>query len=116
MKRELASSQQSAPPDCLTVDEAAAVLRISRTKAYAQVNEYLAVGGEAGIPAIRIARQIRVPRAALEERLGAPITWPIPKPTKGPTAPAPPITLIHRSRRDSRIPRESAQLSLAIES
>jgi hypothetical protein len=64
MRRELASSHQSAPPDCLTVDEAAAVLRISRTKAYAQVNEYLDVGGEAGIPAIRIARQIRVPRAA----------------------------------------------------
>jgi excisionase family DNA binding protein len=115
MKREIARSQQLVPPDGLTVEEAAAVLRISRTKAYAQVNEYLDGGGESGIPAIRIARQIRVPRTALEEWLGGPITWPIPQSTESPRAATPTITLVHPTSRDSRAPRESAQLALAID-
>lgn len=107
----------SAPPDCLTVEEAAAVLRISRTTAYAQVNEYLDSGGASGVPAIRVARQIRVPRAALEDQLGAPITWPIPKSVAGQRG-AGPTTLVHPSPRDSqisRVPRESTQLALSID-
>ena len=114
MKRALVSPQHSAPPDCLTVEEAAAVLHISRTTAYAQVNEYLDSGGASGVPAIRVARQIRVPRAALEDQLGAPITWPIPKSVAGQRGAAP-TTLVHPSPRDSRISRESTQLALAID-
>ena len=117
MKRALVSPQHSAPPDCLTVEEAAAVLRISRTTAYAQVNEYLDSGGASGVPAIRVARQIRVPRAALEDQLRAPITWPIPKSVAGQRG-AGPTTLVHPSPRDSqisRVPRESTQLALSID-
>ena len=112
MKRALTSSRQPSPPDCLTVEEAAAILRISRTSAYARVNEYLDSDGALGIPAIRIARQIRVPRVALEDRLGGPITWPIAEaaPT---TATVTPLALAEALRRP---PRDSAQLSLAIES
>jgi len=53
-------------PPALTVEEAAKVLRIGRATAYEGVRMYLASGGGAGIPAIRVGpRTIRVPRAAL---------------------------------------------------
>ena len=48
----------------LTVPEAAKLLRIGRNLAYELVAQ-----GE--IPSVRFGRLIRVPRAALEERLGA---------------------------------------------
>ena len=48
----------------LTVPEAAKVLRIGRNLAYE-----LVARGE--IPSVRLGRLIRVPRAALEERLRA---------------------------------------------
>lgn len=48
----------------LTVPEAAKLLRIGRNLAYELVSQ-----GE--IPSVRLGRLIRVPRAALEERLGA---------------------------------------------
>jgi excisionase family DNA binding protein len=47
----------------LTVREAATMLRIGRNLAYE-----LVARGE--IPSVRLGRLIRVPRAALEERLG----------------------------------------------
>lgn len=46
------------PPDFLTVPEAAAWLRIGRNQAYQAITR-----GE--IPAIRLGRSVRVPRAAL---------------------------------------------------
>ena len=66
------------PPDLLTVVEAAAVLRISRGKAYKGVRRFIATNGKEGIPAERIDKQFRIPRRKLEEYIGAPITWPIP--------------------------------------
>jgi hypothetical protein len=61
-------------PDLLTVEEAARVLRIARTAAYAQVRVGRDTDGRAGIPTITIGGQYRVPRGALEERIGRPIT------------------------------------------
>ncbi len=52
-------------PDMLRVEEAAAVLRISRTSAYAEVAVFHRTGGAAGIPSIRIGRSLRVPKHAL---------------------------------------------------
>jgi excisionase family DNA binding protein len=51
----------------LTVEEAARVLRIGRSLAYQLANEYLATGGTAGMPAIRVGGCLRVPRWALLE-------------------------------------------------
>lgn len=65
-------------PDFLTVHEAALVLRIGRTTAYEMVNKFLAGNTDEGLPARRVGRQLRVPRAALERWHGGPITWPPP--------------------------------------
>jgi hypothetical protein len=73
-----ATDKDERPPDLLTVEEAGAVLRLSRGKAYELANEYLNTQGASGIPVLRLCRVMRVPRAALEEMIGAPITWPIP--------------------------------------
>jgi excisionase family DNA binding protein len=50
-------------PSALTVEEAAAVLRIGRSAAYAGVRS-------GDIPSIRIGRSIRVPAHRLAELLG----------------------------------------------
>jgi hypothetical protein len=57
-------------PAYLTVEEAAVVLRIGRTSAYAFAREFLATGGLAGLPVIRLGKQLRVPTAALERLVG----------------------------------------------
>jgi hypothetical protein len=68
---------RSGPPDFLTVEEAAAVLRIGRTSAYREARKFLATNGVEGLCADRFGKQIRIPRCFLEQRLGGPITWPI---------------------------------------
>jgi excisionase family DNA binding protein len=50
----------------LRVEEAAQVLRISRTSAYALTRRFLDTDGREGLPAVRIGRSVRVPAAALE--------------------------------------------------
>jgi hypothetical protein len=52
-------------PVVLTVEEAAAVLRIGRTAAYEQAHRYEATGGALGLPVIRVGRCLRVPRSGL---------------------------------------------------
>ena len=56
----------------LRVDEAARVLRISRTSAYALTRRFLDTGGREGLPAVRIGRSVRVPAAALEAMASTP--------------------------------------------
>ena len=62
-------------PDMLRVDEAAAVLRISRSRAYDEVAAFQRTGGVEGLPLIRIGRTLRVPKRALlawiEAQLGS---------------------------------------------
>ena len=74
-------------PDFLTVEEAAAILRIGRTAAYALAREYLATDGVSGLPVVRFGRLLRVPRVKLEALIGGPITWPpiIASPALSPT-------------------------------
>jgi hypothetical protein len=54
-------------PPLLTVDEAARMLRVSRSLAYQLVGRYLATNGVEGVPAIRVGSCLRVPRWALLE-------------------------------------------------
>ncbi len=92
-------------PDLLAVSEAAALLRVGLTFAYASTARFIATGSDKEIPAIKVGRLTRVPRVAFERFLGAPITWPIPAvarpaavfpgraaPSEGaPVRPAPPV-------------------------
>ena len=52
-------------PDMLRVDEAAALLRISRSRAYDEVAAFQRTHGAEGLPSIRIGRCLRVPKRAL---------------------------------------------------
>lgn len=56
-------------PLVLTVDEAAAVLRISRAAAYEQARIWRETDGRDGLPVVVIGRCLRVPRAKLEDKL-----------------------------------------------
>ena len=54
-------------PLLLTVDEAARLLRISRSKAYEMAKAYTASGGTAGLSVLRLGDLLCVPRFALHE-------------------------------------------------
>ena len=63
-----AVTEADEPPQLLTVDEAARLLRIGRSRAYELANEYLNSGGTTGIPVFRLGPAcLRVPRWALIE-------------------------------------------------
>jgi hypothetical protein len=63
-------------PDLLTVEEAAAVLRIGRTKAYDLAREWRATGGASGLPVLDLGNVLRVSRYALEDMVGGPLNLP----------------------------------------
>ncbi|HEY9565035.1 MAG TPA: helix-turn-helix domain-containing protein [Nocardioides sp.] len=56
-------------PLTYTVEEAARLLRIGRTTAYALAKEWRATGGRSGLPVLELGRSLRVPRAALARLL-----------------------------------------------
>lgn len=60
-------------PEVFSVEEAAAVLHISRGKAYELARLYLTTNGAEGLPVKTFGRCFRVPRAGLEEFLGGEI-------------------------------------------
>jgi Helix-turn-helix domain len=53
-------------PEFLTVEEAAAVLRIGRTSAYLLAQQWRDTGGRSGLPVQQLGRLLRVPRSAIE--------------------------------------------------
>ena len=110
---ESAVATPTGPPDFLTLDEAAAVLRVGRSTAYREANAFERSGGRSGIPVIRFGKQFRVPRCRLEEQLGGPLTWPLPNEVAIEASTAMKPT---KSVKRSVASRSSAQLSLAIES
>ena len=95
------TTANQAAPDLLTVEEAARVLRIGRTKAYELARLRLVTGGSEGLPVVRVGHLLRVPRHALEQFIGGPITWPIPRDEPDDAAPAP-ITAINDRPRSTR--------------
>lgn len=52
-------------PPFLTVEQAAEVLQVGRSKAYELTVEFEATRGVTGLPFVRLGRQKRVPRNAL---------------------------------------------------
>ena len=60
-------------PDLLTVEEAARVIRVGRTKAYAMTREWRATGGRSGLPVVDFGNVLRVPRRQLELLIGKPL-------------------------------------------
>ena len=49
-------------PDFLTVEEAAKVLRLGRSRAYELTKLWRETGGREGIPVVQLGRQLRVPK------------------------------------------------------
>jgi hypothetical protein len=58
-------------PDLLTVEEAARLIRVGRTKAYAMAQEWRTTNGCSGLPVVDFGHVLRVPRKALEQIIGA---------------------------------------------
>ncbi len=77
-------------PALYTVEEAARLLRVGRTKAYAMTQEWRATGGRSGLPVVDFGHVLRVPRSALERVLGVGLgDAPVPAPaSKGQLPPA----------------------------
>ena len=57
--------------DVFTIEEAATILRISRSAAYDLARQWRTTGGEHGLPCIRLGHTLRVPRPALRALLDA---------------------------------------------
>lgn len=65
--QQRAVSQHEELPAFLRVEEVARLLRISRSLTYELANAWLATNGEAGLPAVRLGRTLRIPRSAVEQ-------------------------------------------------
>jgi hypothetical protein len=102
----------------LTVEEAARVLRIGRTKAYALAREYRDTGGRCGLPVVDFGDVLRIPRCRLEQLIGGelPVTLPAvdgqatAEPTRGARQPAPRA----RTRRSNRLARNTTTTQLTL--
>jgi hypothetical protein len=70
--REVAEVSLDQLPEFLTVEEAAAVLRISRTSAYLLTQRWRFTRGREGLPVKQLGRLLRVPRSALVRMADSP--------------------------------------------
>ena len=68
----MSATETETSSEVLTIDEAAAILRISRNAAYAAARQWRATHGDVGLPCIEIGRTLRVPRHELDRMLGRP--------------------------------------------
>jgi excisionase family DNA binding protein len=75
-------------PPFLTIEEAARVLRVGRTAAYALAARFEATDGAEGLPVVRVGRLLRVPTARLEQLAGASFARPTPSTTRSPRSTA----------------------------
>jgi len=69
METTMTNTETHPPTEVLTIEEAAAILRISRNAAYTLARQWRATGGRVGLPCIELGRSLRVPRAALRQML-----------------------------------------------
>lgn len=89
-------TRRTAWPVLLTVEEAGALLRIGRTKAYAMAREWRETDGRTGLPVIDLGHVLRVPRHALEGIVGTELVDEIPVESE-PSADSQPRTRANRS-------------------
>ena len=112
--RHLRTVPDDGLPVLLTVEEAAAVLRIGRSKAYDLARQWRASGGATGLPVLDFGNVLRVPRHALEAMVGGPLHPPaalqvVATATEDPDSSVQePHTQARASTRDSR-PRHPAR-------
>jgi hypothetical protein len=97
----------SALPDLLTVEEAARLIRVGRTKAYAMAREWRATNGRSGLPVVDFGNVLRVPRRALEELIGVELTGTLDAVDRPSSAAA--LTSPHSSATRARPRRASAR-------
>ncbi len=83
-------------PNLFTIEEAASILRIGRTKAYSMSKQYRLTG--IGLPVVDISGQFRVPRVELEEMIGCAID-------SLPSEPNPAIKVSRKINGDNHSPR-----------
>ena len=102
MRTSTRNPESTAPPDFLTLEEAARIARIGRTTAYDIAREFEATAGASGLPVVRFGKQLRIPRYRLEEWLGGPITWPILDDDAPVASPSASITSVPSSKRSTR--------------
>ena len=68
-------------PMFLTVEEAARLLRIGRTKAYAMAKQWRLTGGQCGLPVVDLDGVLRVPLVKLQQLTGVDFShWDPPSP------------------------------------
>lgn len=63
-------------PAFMTVEQAAQVLQLGRSKTYQLSVEWERTGGSSGLPFVWFGRQKRIPRAALERFIEKALTTP----------------------------------------
>jgi hypothetical protein len=68
------AGRRSFPLMTVSVEEAADLVGIGRTKAYDMTREWRATGGESGLPVIDCRNALRVPLYPLAEMLGVEVT------------------------------------------
>jgi len=68
----MSDAATSTSTEVLTIDAAAAILRINRNATYAAARQWRESGGATGLPCMELGRTLRVPRADLDRLLGRP--------------------------------------------
>lgn len=118
------AARRAVPLMTLSVDEAAGLLGVGRTKAYDMTREWRANGGESGLPVIDCGNSLRVPLYPLAEMLGVEVAHllavlrdaatPEPAPKPAPTPPLEPVAAPTpkptRNRRKPAIPDNQLDL------
>ena len=82
-------------PTFMTIEQAAKLLQIGRSKAYVLAAEWERTRGVSGLPAVKIGHQKRVPREALERYIDGLLN---PARVLSPRQPLPPPPLDPRGR------------------
>ena len=98
-------------PEVFTVPEAAAILRIGRTMAYAQARLWRATGGREGLPVLTLGHRLFVPKAQLERMLGAESAENGDRPPAGGTDDADRDVVLSRDAGQDRVRSRSAALA-----
>ena len=90
-------------PPLLTVEEAARLIRVGRTKAYAMSREWRATIGRSGLPVVDFGDVLRVPTAQLEALIGSPLDqFTVPAPPSAEDGPGTSIESVEPHARPAR--------------